>query len=363
MRWAESYCATLFGCTCDSHAGYASQADCVSAERDKWATIMSSAAAAGLDYDGECVGCLIEFFSEDLACSADLNVFATGCPKTSCSMFHGDAAIGEACTPIGVSAGSCEKGLWCNPSTRLCEAWRCAGPSQEDAPGLGESCLSGAGWTPCEPRDEVVCDVAGSGRCEAIPGRGSPCIFGKCQAGLVCFLQYPGPTDVCTDPVPRGGLCNSHGVCADGLYCVLPNGAAQGGTCEVLAADGTRCEWDQHCQSGYCRGRFVNGGANAVCAPLPGDGEECEGRCAAGLACAEDEQPAVCRPAGGEGQPCRNERDVPECDAELLCYGSRCTRPASLGEDCLATNGLCATGAECDPSTMKCEAGAALICD
>jgi hypothetical protein len=364
QRWAESFCATLFSCTCETYADYTTEAECVTAERAGWDQVFASATAAGLTYDGECVGCLIEFFSEDLVCSADLGVFATGCPKTSCSMFHGSAAEGESCTPFGVSAGTCASGLWCNPSSRVCQAWQCAGqPAETDAPGLGESCLEGFGWKSCEPRDEVVCDVAGSGQCERIPGRDQPCVAGKCQAGLVCFLEFPGPTDVCTDPVQQGGECHWDAACDDNLYCVLPNGSAQGGTCEPLIANGASCRSHGLCQSGYCRGLFTSGGAGGTCAPVPGNGEGCDGICAAGFACVESEFPATCRPAGGAGQPCRNERDVADCDDGLFCYGSRCIEPAALGDDCQATSGLCEVGSQCNPTTMKCEASAALICD
>ena len=241
----------------------------------------------------------------------------------------------------------------------------------------GVRCADGAGV--CAGR---VCTAAG----DAVGAR----CFGTCTAGLVCA------EGTCADPVAASGACSDHEDCAASELCV-------GGRCEApvpvgSACDGLdRCAVGAACEAGTCRSaspRCVVGGAEGcgsgaecragsttTCQPRRGAGENCFGdnECAPELTCdTASSFPGVCRLLPGAGEPC-----VTRCAAGLVCLtvdfsSASCEPPRRLGESCaglfardgsVCEDGLGCVGGTCGPlprlgepctEDSRCEAG--LVC-
>jgi hypothetical protein len=232
----------------------------------------------------------------------------------------------------------------------------------------------GQGWSPCDPPGQAFCDVNGTGTCVELPGEGGNCEqFGLCKDGFTCVVPEdrvtgrespPDLSGATCLPLRRDGeSCSFGGGCVEGLFCAVEPFHTLG-ACRPLLDDGAECRANEFCQSGFCDGLFQGPGGVGTCAALPGLGEPCDGRCAAGLACDFSSGMPVCSETGGENQACNPEatRLEDQCDAGLRCNGQRCVRPAGEGEDCAATGGLCAEGLACQGAGV-CGAPPPLICE
>ncbi|MFO7564161.1 MAG: hypothetical protein R6X02_16060 [Enhygromyxa sp.] len=138
------------------------------------------------------------------------------------------------------------------------------------------------------------------------------CVAGTCvdacgndEAGL-------GLGEMCRDDEGQ-----SLGSCAEGLWCEL-----ESGTCIALPDVGEPCYGGEVCGPGaICDWS----GDEAVCVPIPGQGEACTYACDAGLYCTGvDGGEGICEALPGEGQPCTAAGLCAEghaCNEESVCEG------------------------------------------
>lgn len=148
----------------------------------------------------------------------------------------------------------------------------------------------------------------------------------ECEEGLLC-------DSVCYRP------CDDEGSCPEGQFC----GYANRMMCMPLREDGSGCEDDEECLSGFC-----NDGEN--CGVKPGIGDPCsgwsdcypQGYCSGG----------VCVERRGPNQSCES---YDACLEPYLCLEGRCTlislscEPASDGEQCTYLR-FCDERSFCDTS-------------
>jgi len=214
---------------------------------------------------------------------------------------------------------------------------------------------------------------------------------------------------VCAGVLGCLGACATDADCASGWVCDRGEGLDDvAGECVRTGLDGSACDDDGDCHSGYCAGGFCCAGPEGLCCAVHADcaaldqeatcssagaagcaGSQVVGRCEA-FTC----QPAtVAAPHGCEGAPCAGGACAPagfippgHCDASGGCAplgaivpcddGDPCTLDGcSPTEGCLASPRTGVTSAACytfDPSTrglgvcedgvLVCEGGEAVAC-
>lgn len=187
-------------------------------------------ADAGLTYDAECGGRVVEAYQE-VGCDA-VGALDEASECAPCKPYYGDKQRDQACTSFDFIFDDCARGLAC----------------------VGEVCVD-----PCEPA-----------------AQGEACLGRDCGAGLVCSISAdPDSGDLTSECVPTAGpgeSCESLG-CAEGLYC---NASFE---CAALPTLGEPCEYD--CAEGSWCDTSAAEPADHVCRAPKGEGEPCtaDGEC------------------------------------------------------------------------------------
>lgn len=234
------------------------------------------------------------------------------------------AALDEACSEtarcaVGLrcAGGRCEPGLVDTPCTL-----------GSDACGAGTTCQP-AFLKQCLPRGEV------GARCAS---------DAACRPELTCSGDAVRP-GVCRTPPTPGERCFAR--CAEGAFCERI-GADPVGTCDVMPALGDPCDTAWSYTS--CGPGRVCDAYTAVCKPIPGLGETCDGLCSVGLGCDVSRRPAICVPALREGESCDGSTGTSDCAPGLGCDTSGwpwvCRRIPAGGEPC-DWSSACAEGFDC----------------
>ena len=200
--------------------------------------------------------------SIDAECASGTCVLPAGCMEDHC-------CVGQcrATQDPGAAGAQCDKERDCKTGL-VCGVDRtCHVPA-----GDGQACRSDR-----ECQDGLGCVAVTDmpGTCHALPHAGERCPFQRCAnenlrcdraANTCAVIGLPG--DRCAAPAEcsiytecdlAGGLCREFptlampcdGTCRDGSYCLLDS-SGQTGTCMALLANGSLCDGDQQCASGFC---------------------------------------------------------------------------------------------------------------
>ncbi len=268
---------------CDCFEGTVLDVDlCKMQYQSQWQMMIEAADAAGLTYDGNCVGWMLDAYT-DLGCRTSIDPEEFGLDECSqCKFFHGDKQAGQPCTPpdnpLLALADECAQGLYCN----------------------GEVCVD-----PCSKA-----------------GEGQSCEYSGCQDGLVCVFEYDPETGessaICVRPAGEGEDCLDT-ACAEGLWCQSgydPETQAETATCIKPAQQG------EDCSEKPCGEDLQCDYESYTCVPAPADpgpGEPCMGYCAEGAWCdTSDPDPTnwVCQVQKGDGEPCDSDQECITYDCE-----------------------------------------------
>lgn len=194
-----------------------------------------------------------------------------------------------------------------------------------------------------------------------------PCLFANQCASNICTQRtkegqtipdYPG-CGVCGEASDVGGPCAVDGYeCKLDLSCVSRKCVKR----DLVGIVGERCENDSTC-GGYgvsCREDPSDG--EKRCLEFPREGESCEDySCADGYLCTADN---VCAEGPAEGETCVNSA-TGQCAKGLVCTGkfedppTTCIAGRALGETCSnipksAPRGNCEAGLRCDCGEVDC---------
>jgi hypothetical protein len=232
----------------------------------------------------------------------------------------------------------CVDGVCCSTAT-------CPVDEVCNSPGLEGQCAPAAGFgTPCTDdsqclsghcTDHVCCgsDTCGPGEACNVEGQEGACTVRPTRTVTATLTQTPSPTPTPSftpSPQPQGAPCTSDTqcvseFCVDGVCCgsrSCPAGQfcnifGSRGTCSSKKTNGSTCESDFDCGSGYCQP-----GSPSTCQPPP---------------------PPTSTPTPtpkSEGDPCSN---AVQCRSDLFCTNGRCCFVAACpaGQACDDT-GECA---------------------
>ena len=192
---------------CCDHA--LSREECL--ERESQVQIWAARAEElDLEYDSVCPIDL--YYGGPYECSVfEQNEHYWACDEV-CALYHGSAALGEACELVGLHMSTCAKDLVCGPDERChapCDAPELALVGQRCGAALGLPCAMG-----------LAC--AASGRCVDVMPLGSACDFEQpCDVDAWC-----GASSLCEARVEDGQACEVHEQCLSQLCeaggCVAP---------------------------------------------------------------------------------------------------------------------------------------------
>ena len=249
--------------------------------QSEWQASIDASEAAGLTYDGECVGRALDLYGS-LGCRAELDdddlEWLDEC--ASCKIFHGSKGVGEPCSlpeDDETLGDECAQGLWCD----------------------GEVCID-----PC-----------------ATAGEGEDCLNVRCAEGLECQYEIDPETGdataICVEPAGEGEDC-SNVSCGDGLVC-RPDASFETQICVRPAGAG------EDCSQLPCGNELVCAQDTSTCAPYPAAGEPCpQGICQEGAYCEmtdADPPNGVCVAQKGEGESCANDMECASwsCSEDGTC--------------------------------------------
>lgn len=240
--YADVVCGQASSCGCFEDVAGAEES-CKSALDGQLQEIIDVGNAAGLTYDGSCVGRFLDL-AGSLGCRTSWTEddFAEN-ECWLCKIFHGDKGVGEPC---GQSSGydvgdDCAQGLSC---------WgeRCVDPCA--TVGEGGDCSAGS----CD--DGLYCDwdydietEEMTATCVRAAGEGEACGEQRCDDALECDIETM--TCVSAPPLPGvGEACT--GSCREEAYCDTTDPDASSWTCVARKSDGEACESDQECLTWRC---------------------------------------------------------------------------------------------------------------
>ena len=185
-------------------------------------------------------------------------------------------------------------------------ALSCTGFFEKDFLGTNADCLGMfegqvASGGDCGADEECrgatsLCDLSAGqtlGKCAILPGKGEPCVDGRCGAALFCRLGMGGSGLVCASLSALGEACSLDLDCTSG-YCQAP-----AYLCADPAPDGAACSANVGCVSGYCDV------ASGQCSAKKPDGVNCltNPECASGY-CDDITAAGVCSAKKNAGAPC-----------------------------------------------------------
>jgi len=269
-RFSEAACRNMGSC-CRSNGYTYDFETCRSAMETYLRSFLLSRRDLQVRFDPAAAGTCLDAYSRALRECTPMEDH--GCP----SLFVGLVEPGGACTqsdecadgPEGVPA-YCDSGV-CTPDsfssdpvprvqgetcsrtcTRYGSGWGCSGFGAEGA----EASYA------CFTDDGIYCNPS-SRLCEVLPELGASCATSDgCAAGAFCELG------TCV-PKRETGPCQTDAACADTAYCDY-----DAGQCASRLADGSACDMDAqcrigNCQDGVCRARVpVDTG---ICVGILGD--------------------------------------------------------------------------------------------
>lgn len=239
---SDTVCEQAEGCGC--FEGVQITVDsCKMQYSAEWESIIAQGEAAGLTYDGACVGRMLDAFA-DVGCATsvddeDLGGIG-GCAP--CKFFHGEKGVGDPCQEAVTGYGDdCAQGL-------SCDVEQCVDPCA--TVGEGEDCST----TACE--DGLYCNVSfdpmteeQTMTCVRPAGEGEDCMETPCGEGLLCDVE----TFTCQPtPPPPGEGEPCMGVCAEGNYCDTSEPDPTAWVCRAQKGDDEPCESDEECLSWQC---------------------------------------------------------------------------------------------------------------
>lgn len=276
------------------------------------------------------------------ACSSSSDCrWPLGCLGSTCTERR---ALGEPCTDASDCAGFiCHTdGLCGRPLGASCSTGDCRAPNHCDG-----TCLAPLADGASCPSD----DACTSGFCDRTAhtcgprppplGMGGTCaLTSDCETGLECL------SSVCLRPCGEG--------CPSGEFCDFDTSPTH---CEPARSDGSGCNDDEECASGFCDG-------SDTCRTRPGLGDPCSGFGECGFRAYCDG--GVCVARRGPGQSCSG---FEACLQPYVCLTGTCERislacePAPIGDQCTYLR-FCEADGYCDPSTFRCtpRVGAGAAC-
>lgn len=303
QRFSDAICARDYRCGGPLSLGFAfaSAADCQTAYGafygDFFATIQEQVDEGAVEYVPEAVEDCLAYYDD---CSPPESA-AVPCM----AMFLGQLEVGESC----VEDLQCGAGTYCDLDRATCEG-ACRKQADE-----GEAC----GGSDPECGEGLYCDFD-SDTCLSAKADGEVCTSGRECGYLVCANVQARATDMrCTSArdllqanLAEGAACSEDsGFCAEGLFCVIPEGADVGACEKPFSRDGacvrTRpdaCPADQFCDvdKGICTDRLT-------------EGEPCDSpfSCGHGMVCDEDHCHRIFSRSVGES-----------CQADAECTSVKC---------------------------------------
>jgi hypothetical protein len=215
-RMAEAYCAQLFACdpthTCfETGAPYASEADCVTAERTALEEASTAAREAGLVFDATCVEDTIARYAA-IGCDGDQRLQIRGIELFSvCPPYYGTIPLdeGPCLEVVGSGLSECAQGLVCYDEPGSC------------VPGALEPCV-------CDPGSACFeWDGESPPACLPLVGAGAECFDGAmyiaaCGVEGACEIQFDEASHMtssaCQARAPLGATCVSANDCSS-YYC------------------------------------------------------------------------------------------------------------------------------------------------
>jgi hypothetical protein len=258
-----------------------------------------------------------------------------------------DASYAQACLAEldGVSCGD------------LLLSWRQATPSCNKALRggvvVGGACME---WLDCESQ---VC-VFSNGVCPGVCGDsvddfaadGEDCSTKSCAIGLACVGGRCAPRSG-----GSGSSCKSLADCVKGFYCAGPYACGSGGGDTCALSDVNTCK-PRKARGEPC-GAEKDVSVWSVCV----EGLLCAGAVIAlgGGGSATANSQGTCQPMSDEGGPCQvpvatGTIVVTGCRAGLVCDGSTCRQPPSVGATCATSDDTRCSGGYCDSATNLCTA-------
>jgi len=203
-------------------------------------------------------------------------------------------------------------------ATGDCEAPRCerdaccpGGCAAFAAPAaIGEACTARVGCV-----DGAAC--ATDGTCRALAAMGGECRADvECAIGLACIGATELQAGACR-ALPKIGEACPYQRCAEiGARCAS-------GTCVAIGLTGDACADDSACSEFY-----TCDPATSRCAPLPGDGAPCTGRCAGEAWCDLTGTTGTCRAPQPNAAPCSASDQCATQYCEEGPIFDQCAQPA-----------------------------------
>lgn len=256
---ADQVCSLQSECEC------ADAANCTLEVESDARNFMQGTADAGLQYDAQCMGDMLQRLDE-IGCAHEDAIEDPSCTDT-CKPLFGSKGQGEQCSRVavgniegfGLLLDDCDAEHICIADTCQPRCWVLDGKPE------GEECLT----PPVYCQEGLECDPS-NGTCGPPPAPGGPCDANyMCPGEQLCTGQ-----DMTCVPLPDIGQDCLNGRCAEG-WCDFSEM-----TCRALLEQDESCTSFEQCESGYC--------PNGTCQQKPDLGEPCYGPCQDGLACFDE---------------------------------------------------------------------------
>lgn len=243
--YADVFCGQADACGCFDGVAGAEDA-CKAQLEPQMQQLIDMGKAAGLTYDGNCVGTWLDLLSS-LGCrtewgEADLGGFADDCVGL-CKVFHGDRGVGEPCGDAATVGwgDECAQGL-------MCVGERCADPCARVGEGGDCTATNCEIGLYCEYEWDVETEEM-SGTCVRAAQQGEDCTEKRCGDDLEC--DFETMTCAPAPPLPAvGEACM--GSCQETAYCDTTDIDPANWVCVAKKGDGEACENDQECVSWSC---------------------------------------------------------------------------------------------------------------
>jgi hypothetical protein len=207
--------------------------------------LIEAGTAAGLTYDGTCIGRYLDLTSE-LGCRTEAEDAVVWDECGWCNLFHGHVAVEQPCERLGDEEDylfdDCAQGLYC--SGGVCRD-PCATAGEGDDCQVAW-CADGlyCGWEWDPETDEQ------SATCRRWAQQGENCEERHCADGLVCDWE----TSTCEPLPPRPGVGQPcpEASCVEEAYCDTSDPDPQTWTCRARKESGEPCETSQECLNYWC---------------------------------------------------------------------------------------------------------------
>lgn len=311
-------------------------------------------------------------------------IIATDCESGYCGPggAGGAGGGGSTGTCAACSDGDCDAAAWCDETV---DGGTCTPDNgQGEACGADGECTGNVNCV-----DDVCCDAACPGNCEACDLSGNVGTCSNEDASVVC-RPGPGECDVAENCTGSSGTCPANGfepedtACGDNTDdgCTDPDTCNASGTClDNHESAGTECVAESCTGSTYtapetcnASGGCVNGGGTSSCAPYFCNGNVCDDDCESNHAqCATSHycSGANCVADSSQGDACNDDEECPNdncvdgvcCEnaCGAICMACSAAKTGLVDGDCEPVTGSTDPDTECTPNC--CDGAPTPACD